>query len=51
VVRLLGTNMKEAKDILEHSGARVIFASNLDEAAEKVCDLARSFFHRHHNAL
>jgi len=28
--------MKEAKDILEHSGARVIFASDLDEAAKKV---------------
>jgi succinyl-CoA synthetase beta subunit len=36
VVRLLGTNMKEAKDLLENSGARIIFASDLDEAAEKV---------------
>lgn len=38
-MRLLGTNMKEAKDILENSGARIIFASNLDEAAEKVWKL------------
>jgi succinyl-CoA synthetase beta subunit len=40
VVRLLGTNMKEAKDILEHSGARVIFASDLDEAAKKAVKVA-----------
>ncbi|ELR25551.1 succinylcoa synthetase beta chain, putative [Acanthamoeba castellanii str. Neff] len=41
VVRLLGTNMKEAKDLLENSGARIIFASDLDEAAEKAVKVAR----------
>jgi succinyl-CoA synthetase beta subunit len=41
VVRLLGTNMKEAKDLLENSGTRIIFASNLDEAAEKAVKVAR----------
>jgi len=41
VVRLLGTNMKEAKDILENSGARVIFASDLEEAAEKAVKVAK----------
>ncbi len=41
VVRLSGTNMKEAKDILENSGLRIIFASNLDEAAEKAVKVAK----------
>merc|ERR1711862_640867 len=41
VVRLLGTIMKEAKDLLENSGARIIFASDLDEAAEKAVKVAR----------
>lgn len=33
--------MKEAKDLLENSGTRVIFASNLDEAAEKAVKVAK----------
>lgn len=41
VVRLQGTNMKEAKDILENSGLRIITANNLDDAAEKVVKVAK----------
>jgi len=35
VVRLKGTNVEEAKDILESSGLRVIAADDLDDAAQK----------------
>jgi succinyl-CoA synthetase beta subunit len=36
VVRLQGTNAKEAKDILDNSGLNLISANTLTEAAEKV---------------
>jgi len=35
VVRLKGTNVDEAKDILESSGLRIIAAEDLDDAAQK----------------
>ncbi|KAL0483426.1 succinyl-CoA synthetase beta subunit [Acrasis kona] len=40
VVRLQGTNVDKAKDILEKSGIRVIPADNLDDAAEKAVRVA-----------
>jgi len=41
VVRLSGTKVEEAKVLLEHSGLRIIAAGSLDEAAQKVCKVAR----------
>jgi len=35
VVRLKGTNVDEAKDVLESSGLRIIAADDLDDAAQK----------------
>ena len=40
VVRLEGTNAKEAKDILAESGVSIVPATSLDEAAERVVRLA-----------
>ena len=40
VVRLEGTNSKEAKEILAESGVSIIPATSLDEAAEKVVQIA-----------
>jgi len=41
VVRLQGTNMEEAKNILNGSGLRIIAASDLDDAAKKACSVAK----------
>jgi succinyl-CoA synthetase beta subunit len=41
VVRLQGTNVDKAKEILEKSGIRVIPADNLDDAAEKAVRVAK----------
>ncbi|MCO4780954.1 MAG: ADP-forming succinate--CoA ligase subunit beta [Candidatus Cloacimonetes bacterium] len=41
VVRLAGTNAIEAKKLLEESGVSVIAASNLEDAAQKVCDTVK----------
>eukprot|EP01113_Clastostelium_recurvatum_P011157 TRINITY_DN1562_c0_g1_i1.p1 TRINITY_DN1562_c0_g1~~TRINITY_DN1562_c0_g1_i1.p1 ORF type:complete len:454 (+),score=146.15 TRINITY_DN1562_c0_g1_i1:134-1495(+) len=40
VVRLQGTNMVEAKKIMEDSGLRIIAADDLDEAAKKAVRMA-----------
>ena len=37
VVRLEGTNVEKGKQLLEQSGLPIITASDLDEAAEKIC--------------
>jgi succinyl-CoA synthetase beta subunit len=37
VVRLEGTNVQEGREILEGSGLPIITATDLDDAAEKVC--------------
>ena len=36
IVRLAGTNFKEGKKILDNSGLKIISASNLSDAAEKI---------------
>jgi succinyl-CoA synthetase beta subunit len=36
VIRLAGTNYKEGKKILDNSGLKIISASDLGDAAEKV---------------
>lgn len=36
VIRLMGTNMAEARTLIEQSGLRMIIADDLDEAAKKV---------------
>ncbi|PCJ16131.1 MAG: ADP-forming succinate--CoA ligase subunit beta [Candidatus Cloacimonadota bacterium] len=41
VVRLAGTNAIEAKQLLEDSGVSVIAASNLEDAAKKVCETVK----------
>jgi len=38
VVRLAGTNFKEGKKILDHSGLKLISAENLDDAAQKIVE-------------
>ena len=38
VVRLAGTNFEEGKKILDNSGLKIISASDLGEAAEKVVE-------------
>ncbi len=38
VVRLAGTNFKEGKEILDNSGLKIISASDLSDAANKVVD-------------
>ncbi|QIZ21162.1 ADP-forming succinate--CoA ligase subunit beta [Candidatus Pelagibacter giovannonii] len=38
VVRLAGTNFKEGKEILDHSGLKLISAENLDDAAQKIVE-------------
>ena len=38
VVRLAGTNFKEGKKILDNSGLKIISASDLGDAAEKVVE-------------
>ena len=38
VVRLAGTNFEEGKKILENSGLKIISASNLGDAAEKIVE-------------
>ncbi|MGH7600041.1 MAG: succinate--CoA ligase subunit beta, partial [bacterium] len=42
VVRLEGTNAKEAAQLLEESGLPLIVASNLKDAAEKVVAAIRT---------
>ena len=37
VVRLEGTNVQKGREILEGSGLPIITATDLDDAAEKVC--------------
>ena len=41
VVRLAGTNAKEAKQLLEQSGVSIIPAESLEEAADKVVELVK----------
>lgn len=41
VVRLQGTNMKEAQQLIADSGLKIFSYEDLDEAAEKVCQLAK----------
>ena len=36
VVRLAGTNFKEGKEILDKSNLKILSASNLNDAAEKI---------------
>jgi succinyl-CoA synthetase beta subunit len=38
IVRLAGTNFKEGKKILDNSGLKIISASDLGDAAEKVVE-------------
>jgi succinyl-CoA synthetase beta subunit len=38
VVRLAGTKFEEGKKILEQSGLKIIPASNLSEAAQKIVE-------------
>ena len=38
VVRLAGTNFKEGEKILDNSGLKIISASDLGDAAEKVVE-------------
>ena len=38
VVRLAGTNFEEGKQILDNSGLKIISASDLGDAAEKVVE-------------
>ncbi|HMD13548.1 MAG TPA: succinate--CoA ligase subunit beta, partial [Bacteroidota bacterium] len=42
VVRLEGTNAKEAREILAHSGLNFVVAGSLQEAAEKVTQAIRA---------
>lgn len=41
VVRLQGTNVSEAKQLISDSGLKIFSYEDLDGAAEKVCQLAR----------
>lgn len=41
VVRLQGTNVAEGKKLIEKSGLRIFSVDDLDEAAEKACQLAQ----------
>lgn len=43
VVRLQGTNVAAAKEILENSGLRIVMAEDLDDAAQKAIELSPSF--------
>ena len=38
VVRLAGTNFKEGKEILEKSNLKILSASDLNDAAEKIVE-------------
>ena len=38
VVRLAGTNYKEGKEILEKSNLKILSASDLNDAAEKIVE-------------
>lgn len=40
VIRLQGTNVEKAKEIIENSGFRMIVADDLDDAAQKACKIA-----------
>ncbi len=42
VVRLEGTNVKQGRDILEGSGLPIITASDLDDAAKKICQAVKT---------
>jgi len=44
VVRLQGTNMEEAKFLIESSGYSIILAEDLEDAAEKVVEVAKIAF-------
>lgn len=41
VVRLQGTNMEEAQKLIAESGLKIFSFTDLDEAAQKVCQLAK----------
>lgn len=41
VVRLQGTRVKEAKDVIENSGLRIVMADDLDLAAERAVKMAQ----------
>lgn len=41
VVRLQGTNVVKARQIMEQSGIRIISAENLDDAAKKAVQVAK----------
>jgi succinyl-CoA synthetase beta subunit len=38
-MRLQGTNVIQAKELIENSGLRIVMADDLDDAAKKVCNL------------
>lgn len=40
VIRLQGTNVEKARDLIENSGFRMIVANDLDDAAQKACKIA-----------
>ena len=42
VGRLEGTNVKQGRDILEGSGLPIITASDLDDAAKKICQAVKT---------
>jgi succinyl-CoA synthetase beta subunit len=41
VVRLQGTNLEAGKQILHGSAMKIIFATDLEEAANKSCNMAQ----------
>ena len=40
VIRLQGTNVEKARQLIENSGFRMIVANDLDDAAQKACKIA-----------
>ena len=40
VMRLQGTNVLQAKDLIENSGLRIVMADDLDDAAKKAVRMA-----------
>jgi succinyl-CoA synthetase beta subunit len=42
VVRMEGTNVEQGKEILAHSGLNVVTADSMDEAAQKVVEIAKT---------
>ena len=41
VARLQGTNLAEAQELLNNSGLKIFSFVDLDEAAQKVCQLSK----------